>query len=209
MLGACGRDAALATASATPTAAGSGPAAMANAEMSTGGAAGPAANGGSSASAGAAAVVMCGSASCTAPAALPAVSPVTPMACCVDAASSQCGYVVSGVCTPPAPDAPKCPAVMIALGKSCCVTSSNVCGIDSTAFGMGCRDIFPGAKTMCDGTRAATGAAAGNTAANGGGSGTNAAAAGSGTAGSSAAANGGSGAQASGRSGSTAGAGGR
>lgn len=164
MASACGsRDAAqMAAASMTPTAAVGGSQAMGSAGTSTSSAGGPAASGSSGAPGGAAPVVTCGSASCTAPMALPAVSTVTPMACCLDAATDQCGYIVSGTCTPPAPEAPKCPAVMIALGKTCC-TANNICGIDSTAFGMGCIDILPGAKTMCDGTRVASGVATAGT----------------------------------------------
>jgi hypothetical protein len=84
----------------------------------------------------------------------PAVSTVTPMACCIDATANRCGYLVYGTCTPPAPTAPKCPKTGVSAVAPCCVASSNVCGVDATPYGMGCVVLPIGATISCDGTLA-------------------------------------------------------
>jgi hypothetical protein len=163
----------------------------------------PAANGGAPAAGMSGGSMTCGTATCMPPQAIPGFM-VTPMSCCLDAATSKCGFVVKGTCTPPAPDAPKCPMTAFSQAKPCCVMASNICGIDATAFGMGCLDITPGAKTMCDGTMMGSPGSGGAPAA-GGGAGMSAAA-GSGAGGMAAAA--GASGSAAGSGGAKAGAGG-
>lgn len=152
--------------------------------------------------------VMCGAMTCTNPAVsilstvkmfMPSAMLATP--CCL--ADGGCGWVgAAGECTPP-PNKASCPAPSVPLPgvtlTGCCIESSQTCGIDSSALGMGCAaNMFGGgARTNCDGTpvappagaaggpaTGAAGAAAGApaTGAAGGGAAGTAAAAGTGAA---------------------------
>jgi hypothetical protein len=176
-----------------------------------GAAAGPAvAPGAGAAGGGAVTSVMCGAMTCSNPAVsilstvkmfMPSAMLATP--CCL--ADGGCGWVgAAGECTPP-PNKASCPAPSVPLPgvtlTGCCIESSQTCGIDSSALGMGCAaNMFGGgARTNCDGTSAAppagaaggpaTGAAGGGAAAGapatgaaGGGAAGTAAAAGAGAA---------------------------
>lgn len=160
--------------------------------------------------------VMCGAMTCTNPAAgsiamlkmfVPSAMLATP--CCL--ADGGCGWVgAGGACTAP-PDKAMCPAPSIpgfGMLSGCCIESSQTCGIDSSAIGLGCMaSMFGGGSpTKCDGTKVAppaagtTGSAAGSGAA--AGTGATSTAAGSGAAGSTA--GGAAGATAGGAAGSTA-----
>jgi hypothetical protein len=158
--------------------------------------------------------VACGAMTCSNPVlALPAMYQTllgTPAAPCC-ATGNVCGFMTGGACVPPAPKM-SCPTPMPLAGimiplTACCNTTTNNCGIDGSAVGMGCTNSIGPATTHCDGTPIATGAAgrgaAGSSTAGSSGSGT----AGSNSAGSSAAGAGGARAGAGG--GVSAGAGGR
>ena len=166
--------------------------------------------------------IPCGPTTCTT-LALPIMLPgftIAP-ACCADMARGVCGSTVAGVCTPPPPPAPNCPAPALPIPgvmvNACCIEATQVCGVDASMLGMGCVNLagFAGPRptTMCDGTvvpvaTAGTGAAAGTAAVPAAGaSGGVAAGAGGGAAGASGAAAGASGAAA-GASGAAAGRGG-
>ena len=161
-----------------------------------GAAAGPAAPGTGAAGGGAVTTVMCGATTCSNPAVailstikmfMPSAMLATP--CCL--ADGGCGWVgAAGECTPP-PNKASCPAPSIplpgAMLTGCCIESSQTCGIDSSALGMGCAaNMFGGgARTNCDGTSAAPPAGAAGapaTGAAGGGAAGTAAAAGAGAA---------------------------
>lgn len=134
----------------------------------------PVPSGGAAGSGAGATTVMCGATTCSNPAVailstikmfMPNAMLATP--CCL--ADGGCGWVgAAGECTPP-PNKASCPAPSIplpgAMLTGCCIESSQTCGIDSSALGMGCAaNMFGGgARTNCDGTSAAppAGAAAG------------------------------------------------
>jgi hypothetical protein len=49
--------------------------------------------------------------------------------------------------------------------RPCCITETNVCGLDATAYGMGCIDVsaaMGGVKMMCDGTMTGASGSGGN-----------------------------------------------
>ena len=116
--------------------------------------------------------VVCGAMTCSNPAVsfLPTLKMFMPNAmlatpCCLP--SGGCGWVgTGGECTAP-PDKAMCPAPSIpgfSALTGCCIESSQTCGIDSSAIGLGCMaPMFGGgAPTRCDGTPVnppATGAA--------------------------------------------------
>jgi hypothetical protein len=102
--------------------------------------------------------VKCGSKQCAPPANLLAALPFPtgiplPVACCADAATSQCGSQPSAdaMCEPPAVPDPRCPGVdlgrLAALAgggtasmdamNGCCAPDDK-CGLDGTLFGRGC-----------------------------------------------------------------------
>lgn len=91
----------------------------------------------------------CGSKNCEPPA------EGTAEACCMDAFSSTCGFMLpGGMCAPSVLGDPRCPSVSVGGGimlPSCC-TDDGQCGIDATMFGMpGCVDLASAAeraKTM-------------------------------------------------------------
>jgi hypothetical protein len=114
--------------------------------------------------------VACGTATCMQPAAAPSVQATLPAPCCVDAAQGTCGSMIMGTCTPPPPPAPDCPMVAFSTSRPCCITATNVCGVDATAFGMGCIDTsasMGGVKFLCDGTEVKPGAGTGGAMAGG------------------------------------------
>lgn len=134
-----------------------------------------------------AASVACGTATCSAPALPPGVPIMINPPCCANPATNTCGSMSAGVCMMPPPPAPLCPAPML-FGmtlRACCVTATNMCGIDGSMLGLGCTGLggIPGVgagmpMTKCDGTvvtpppaaTAGTGAgAAGTTATTGAG----------------------------------------
>jgi hypothetical protein len=56
--------------------------------------------------------------------------------------------------------------------RPCCITATNTCGVDASAYGKGCLDVsaaMAGKKTLCDGTEVPPGGAAGSSAGAGGG----------------------------------------
>jgi hypothetical protein len=124
--------------------------------------AGPAAPGAGAAGTGATSV-MCGAMTCSNPAVaiLPTIKMFMPAAklatpCCLP--DGSCGWEgAAGECTPP-PNKASCPAPSLplpgAMLTGCCIESSQTCGIDSSALGMGCAaNMFGGgARTKCDGT---------------------------------------------------------
>lgn len=142
------------------------------------------------------------------------------MPCCAAEATGTCGTVSGGACMPNPMVAELCPKLPMVLGRqatSCC-KADGTCGVDASAFGMGCTGYqglamlgaTPPPPTNCDGTPAA-GAAPTTGAAGGGAAGMTAAAAGAGAAAGSGAAAGagaaaGSGAAAAGSSAGAAGA---
>ena len=84
-----------------------------------------------------------------------------PPACCADPATGTCGTLSGGTCVPPPPPAPNCPVPSFAgvTLRACCITATNLCGIDATSLGMACvlLDSVPGVDTnmvltRCDGT---------------------------------------------------------
>jgi hypothetical protein len=168
--GACGSDAAPAMTPTLPSGGTTGSVVSGSGATSSGSSGQSAAVGGAS-GAGAASVV-CGTQTCTAPAAI-ASFPVKPQACCSDATTSACGFVVNGACTPQQPLAPMCGANSgFGQQRSCCIVATNTCGADATAYGMGCLDFsaaMAGKKTLCDGTVVGPGGAAGTSAASGAG----------------------------------------
>ena len=107
--------------------------------------------------------VTCGANTCTNPAAsfLPTLRMFMPSAmlatpCCLP--DGGCGWQGSaGECTPP-PDKAMCPAPSIpgfpAMLTGCCIESTQTCGIDSSALGLGCMmpQFGGGTRTNCDGT---------------------------------------------------------
>jgi hypothetical protein len=110
---------------------------------------------------GAMAPIPCGTVMCSAPAIPPGLGIMLSPPCCADAATSTCGTTSGGMCKLPPPPAPLCPAPML-FGmtlKACCVTATNMCGIDGSMLGMGCVGLggIPGVgagmpMTRCDGT---------------------------------------------------------
>jgi hypothetical protein len=116
--------------------------------------------------AGASASVTCGTATCTAAPPNPGLSATPPQACCSDAAQNLCGSMLSGTCNPPLPLAPKC-MLAFTTSRPCCITATNTCGVDASAYGKGCLDVsatMAGKKTLCDGTEVQPGGAAGSSA---------------------------------------------
>lgn len=103
--------------------------------------------------------VACGPARCETPQ-VPGIMLLP--ACCADPSTGTCGTMSGGACMRPPPAAPNCP-IPQALGitfRACCVTSTNLCGVDASILGMGCVSIssIPGLEgqdpmTRCDGTR--------------------------------------------------------
>lgn len=112
--------------------------------------------GGSGGAAGSTApTVACGTKRCAAPqnalAGLGIPGAPTPVACCADQATGQCGSKLSAAdaCEPPATSDVRCPGVNLgALGAlaggaagdmmSGCCTESQQCGLDGALFGRGC-----------------------------------------------------------------------
>ncbi|HKU39029.1 MAG TPA: hypothetical protein VJR89_12800 [Polyangiales bacterium] len=104
-------------------------------------------------------------------------------ACCSDMATGTCGSQMGNMCVPPPPPAPNCPAPPPFMGfaaSSCCIQSTQMCGIDASSFGLGCFSLssIPGIGSgmqmrKCDGTvvmppgQAGTGGGAGRGAAGG------------------------------------------
>jgi hypothetical protein len=112
-----------------------------SAEANGGAAGASSSNGGATGSTGgtegADAGVPCGAKFCSPPAGVQAKM------CCKDAFAGTCGYKNGNECTDKAPPPPsKCPGVN-AMGftlNGCCVTLTNQCGLDTSAFGGGCVD---------------------------------------------------------------------
>jgi hypothetical protein len=62
--------------------------------------------------------------------------------CCADVATSSCGFVSmsDGSCmAAPMPDS-RCPSLFGGLASGCC-TKQDLCGIDASLLGGGCRDL--------------------------------------------------------------------
>ena len=123
-----------------------------------GGAGAPALPGAGAAAAPAGSGVECGAARCVTPQ-VPGF--MLPPACCADAATGTCGTVSGGVCRRPPPPAPNCPSPSLAgiTVRACCITATNLCGVDGSSLGMGCVSLsaLPGVDTgipptRCDGT---------------------------------------------------------
>ncbi|MET0390657.1 MAG: hypothetical protein ABW321_32090 [Polyangiales bacterium] len=151
---------------AAPTTNGSSAAAGAVARPITAGTAAPATAGTSAASVS----VPCGAKVCTNPAQninvirmfMPNAMLATP--CCVT--DGECGWITDGKCTPDLPKA-NCPEPELPFptgtgtATACCIESSQLCGINGAAFGLGCTTNALGAGTTyrCDGSPAGGSAA--------------------------------------------------
>lgn len=109
-----------------------------------------------------AASLGCGTKRCVAPPNLLAAFGFAPgVACCVDAASSQCGSAVmaGATCEAPAVADARCPALnlaaLAALGGGAvptslngCCTPDEMCGLDGALFGRGCVENAEIASTL-------------------------------------------------------------
>lgn len=123
--------------------------------------------------AGAPTSVACGATTCTNPAGgflmqlkaiLPSAMLATP---CCDTATMSCGWVMSGACVVP-PSKKMCPTPAAMFGatlSACCNASSNTCGIDAYAIGLGCMASPGAAAANCDTGVAPGGGTAGSSAA--------------------------------------------